>query len=162
MLTQHPNLRLLLFIIITLAAIVLLAAGLADFELQPGQPFPFAVLGNNSANDAPDGSSSGLPSLLLTWWGLLTILAFILPTLLGILVFSIYPFIFNGFISLTDRGKFHPNPDCSQKLWSIVEPTCWLSKEQRGLATPFSIRDPWYQNYSDLIGGLSCALHGRP
>ena len=84
----------------------------------------------------------------------LTILAFILPTLLGIIVFSIYPFIFNVFISLTDRGKFHPNPDCSQTLWSIVEPTCWLSKEQRGLATPFGIRDPWYQNYSDLIGGL--------
>ncbi|MFN2228031.1 MAG: sugar ABC transporter permease, partial [Anaerolineae bacterium] len=84
----------------------------------------------------------------------LTILAFILPTLLGILVFSVYPFIFNVFISVTDRGKFHPNPDCSQPLWSIVEPTCWLSKEQRGLATPFAVRDPWYQNYTDLIGGL--------
>jgi arabinogalactan oligomer/maltooligosaccharide transport system permease protein len=84
----------------------------------------------------------------------LTILAFVLPTLLGIVVFSIYPFIFNIFISLTDRGKFHPNPDCSQTLWSIVEPTCWLSKEQRGIAEPFAVRDPWYQNYVDLVGGL--------
>jgi arabinogalactan oligomer/maltooligosaccharide transport system permease protein len=84
----------------------------------------------------------------------LTILAFILPTLLGILVFSIYPFIFNVFISLTDRGKFHPNPDCSQPLWRIVEPTCWLSQEQRGIAEPFGIREPWYNNYVDLIGGL--------
>ena len=84
----------------------------------------------------------------------LTILAFILPTLLGILVFSIYPFIFNVFISVTDRGKFHPNPDCSNSLWRIVEPTCWLSQEQRGIAEPFGIREPWYQNYTDLIGGL--------
>jgi arabinogalactan oligomer/maltooligosaccharide transport system permease protein len=84
----------------------------------------------------------------------LTILAFILPTLLGILVFSIYPFIFNIFISLTDRGKFHPNPDCSQTLWRIVEPTCWLSQEQRGIAEPFAVREPWYQNYAELIGGL--------
>jgi arabinogalactan oligomer/maltooligosaccharide transport system permease protein len=84
----------------------------------------------------------------------LTILAFILPTLLGILVFSVYPFIFNVFISVTDRGKFHPNPDCSNSLWRIVEPTCWLSQEQRGIAEPFGIREPWYQNYTDLIGGL--------
>jgi arabinogalactan oligomer/maltooligosaccharide transport system permease protein len=84
----------------------------------------------------------------------LTILAFVLPTLLGILVFSIYPFIFNIFISLTDRGKFHPNPDCTQPLWRIVEPTCWLSQEKRGIAEPFAVREPWYQNYSDLIGGL--------
>jgi arabinogalactan oligomer/maltooligosaccharide transport system permease protein len=84
----------------------------------------------------------------------LTILAFILPTLLGILVFSVYPFIFNVFISLTDRGKFHPNPDCSNSLWRVVEPTCWLSQEQRGIAEPFGIKDPWYKNYTDLIGGL--------
>lgn len=84
----------------------------------------------------------------------LTILAFILPTILGIVVFSVYPFIFNVFISLTDRGKFHPNPDCSQSLWRIVEPTCWLSQEARGLATPFGIHEPWYKNYTDLLGGL--------
>jgi arabinogalactan oligomer/maltooligosaccharide transport system permease protein len=84
----------------------------------------------------------------------LTILAFILPTFLGILVFSVYPFIFNVFISLTDRGKFHPNPDCSNAVWRIVEPTCWLSQQQRGIATPFAVREPWYQNYVDLIGGL--------
>ncbi|MGC9336030.1 MAG: carbohydrate ABC transporter permease, partial [Anaerolineae bacterium] len=84
----------------------------------------------------------------------LTILAFILPTLLGVVVFSIYPFIFNVFISLTDRGRFHPNPDCSDSLWRIVEPTCWLSQEQRGIAEPFGVREPWFQNYVDLVGGL--------
>ncbi|HSJ56335.1 MAG TPA: sugar ABC transporter permease [Anaerolineae bacterium] len=84
----------------------------------------------------------------------LTILAFILPTLLGVVVFSVYPFIFNVFISLTDRGRFHPNPDCSQPLWRIVEPSCWLSQTPRGIATPFSIHEPWYTNYVDLLGGL--------
>jgi len=84
----------------------------------------------------------------------LTILAFILPTLLGVIVFSVYPFIFNVFISLTDRGKFHPNPDCSDTLWRVVEPTCWLSQTQRGMATPFGIQEPWYKNYVDLLGGL--------
>jgi arabinogalactan oligomer/maltooligosaccharide transport system permease protein len=87
----------------------------------------------------------------------LTVLAFIAPTLLGILVFSIYPFVFNTFISLTDRGKFHPNPDCQNSLWRIVEPTCWLSQEQRGLAEPFAIREPFWKNYGDLIGGLFTA-----
>jgi arabinogalactan oligomer/maltooligosaccharide transport system permease protein len=84
----------------------------------------------------------------------LTILAFIAPTILGLLVFSIYPLVLNVFISLTDRGKFHPNPDCEQTLWRIVEPTCWLGKPAQGLATPFAIRDPALKNYGDLLGGL--------
>jgi arabinogalactan oligomer/maltooligosaccharide transport system permease protein len=84
----------------------------------------------------------------------LTILAFILPTLLAITIFSIYPLIFNTFISLTNRSKFRPNPDCSVTIWRIVEPTCWLSTEQRGLAEPFAFNDPIYKNYVDLLGGL--------
>jgi arabinogalactan oligomer/maltooligosaccharide transport system permease protein len=84
----------------------------------------------------------------------LTILAFIAPTLLGIAIFSLYPLILNVFISLTDRGKFHPNPDCSNTLWDIVEPTCWLGEPPKGLAEPFSFRDPIYENYTNLLGGL--------
>jgi arabinogalactan oligomer/maltooligosaccharide transport system permease protein len=84
----------------------------------------------------------------------LTILAFIAPTILGLLVFSIYPLVLNVFISFTDRGKFHPNPDCEQTLWKIVEPTCWLGSPPRGLAEPFAIRDPMLKNYGDLLGGL--------
>jgi arabinogalactan oligomer/maltooligosaccharide transport system permease protein len=84
----------------------------------------------------------------------LTILLFIAPTLLGILVFSIYPLLLNVFISLTDRGNFHPNPDCSGGLWRIVEPTCWLGSPPTGLAEPFGFRDPIFQNYSDLLGGF--------
>jgi arabinogalactan oligomer/maltooligosaccharide transport system permease protein len=85
-----------------------------------------------------------------TW----TILLFVAPTLIGITVFSIYPLILNTFISFTDRGKFHPNPDCTSGIWRIVEPTCWLGKEARGLATPFSFLDPASKNYTDLLGGL--------
>lgn len=84
----------------------------------------------------------------------LTILLFIAPTLLGIAVFSLYPLVLNIFISLTDRGKFHPNPDCTNSLWRIVEPTCWLGKASQGLATPFGFRDPVWKNYTDLLGGL--------
>jgi arabinogalactan oligomer/maltooligosaccharide transport system permease protein len=84
----------------------------------------------------------------------LTILLFIAPTLLGILLFSLYPLVLNVFISFTDRGKFHPNPDCANSLWRIVEPTCWLGSPPRGLAEPFGFRDPISENYTDLLGGL--------
>jgi arabinogalactan oligomer/maltooligosaccharide transport system permease protein len=84
----------------------------------------------------------------------LTLLAFVVPTLLAILIFSVYPFIYNGFISLTNRGRFRPNADCSVTIWRIVEPTCWLSQTQRGLAEPFTFQDPIYKNYADLLGGL--------
>jgi arabinogalactan oligomer/maltooligosaccharide transport system permease protein len=84
----------------------------------------------------------------------LTILAFVLPTILAISVFSVYPFIYNVFISFTNRGKFHPNPDCSQTIWNIVEPTCWLGEPPKGLAEPFTFNDPLFKNYGDLLGGL--------
>jgi arabinogalactan oligomer/maltooligosaccharide transport system permease protein len=87
----------------------------------------------------------------------LTILAFVLPTILAISVFSVYPFIYNVFISLTNRGRFHPNPDCSQALWNIVEPTCWLGEPPKGLAEPFAFNDPLWKNYGDLLGGLFTA-----
>lgn len=84
----------------------------------------------------------------------LTVLLFITPTLLGVAVFSLFPFVLNVFISLTNRGKFHPNPDCTQTIWKFVEPTCWAGKPPRGLATPFGFRDPLFKNYGDLIGDL--------
>jgi arabinogalactan oligomer/maltooligosaccharide transport system permease protein len=97
---------------------------------------------------------------MIGWTGrrkTLMLLAFVVPTLLAILVFSVYPFIYNGFISLTNRGRFRPNPDCSVTIWRIVEPTCWLSQEQRGLAEPFAFNDPLLKNYGDLLGGLFSA-----
>ncbi len=87
----------------------------------------------------------------------LTILLFTVPTFLAIAVFSVYPFIYNAFISLTNRSKFRPNPDCSVTIWRIVEPTCWLNTEFRGLAEPFTFNDPLFKNYGDLLGGLFTA-----
>jgi arabinogalactan oligomer/maltooligosaccharide transport system permease protein len=97
---------------------------------------------------------------MIGWTGrrkTLTLLAFVGLTVLAILIFSVYPFIYNGFISLTNRGRFRPNPDCSVTIWRIVEPTCWLSQEQRGLAEPFTFNDPLLKNYGDLLGGLFSA-----
>jgi arabinogalactan oligomer/maltooligosaccharide transport system permease protein len=84
----------------------------------------------------------------------LTILLFVAPTILGLLIFSVFPLALNVFISVTNRGKFHPNPDCTQTIWKIVEPTCWLGDPPKGLAEPFGFQDPIYKNYADLIGGL--------
>ena len=64
------------------------------------------------------------------------------------------PFIYNVFISLTNRGKFHPNPDCQQTIWRIVEPTCWLGNERRGVGRALYLPRSLYKNYVDLLGGL--------
>ena len=85
----------------------------------------------------------------------LTVLAFIGPTLLGILIFNIYPILFNTYISFTNRNQFHPNPDCSVGLTGIFEPTCWSvfrKNAPQGLGTPFQLQEPIYANYADLLG----------
>lgn len=89
------------------------------------------------------------------WRKALTVLAFIGPTLIGILIFNIYPIIFNTYISFTNRNRYHPNPDCSITLTSILEPTCWKAFEKNrptGLAEPFRIQEPLFANYTDLFG----------
>lgn len=89
------------------------------------------------------------------WRKALTVLAFIGPTLIGVLIFNIYPILFNTYISFTNRNRYHPNPDCSITLTSILEPTCWeVFAENRptGLAEPFRIQDPLFANYADLLG----------
>jgi arabinogalactan oligomer/maltooligosaccharide transport system permease protein len=97
---------------------------------------------------------------MVAWSGrrrTLTILAFVAPTLIGILLFSIYPILFNTYISLTNRNQFHPNPDCSLPLTAAVEPACWPVFRERaptGLGTPFRLQDPLFANYADLIGDL--------
>jgi len=91
------------------------------------------------------------------WRKALTVLAFIGPTLIGILIFSIYPILFNTYISFTNRNRYHPNPDCTVTLTSILEPTCWKAFDKNrptGLAEPFRIQDPLFANYADLLGQL--------
>lgn len=89
------------------------------------------------------------------WRKVLTVLAFIGPTLIGILIFSIYPILFNTYISLTNRNKFHPNPDCSVGLTGILEPTCWAVFREHasaGIGEPYRLKEPLFGNYADLIG----------
>lgn len=87
----------------------------------------------------------------------LTVLMFIAPTLIGILIFNIYPILFNTYISFTNRNQFHPNPDCEVPLSSVLEPSCWpmfRTERPRGVGQPYTIQEPFYRNYSDLIGKL--------
>jgi len=97
---------------------------------------------------------------MISWSGRrrsLTVLAFIGPTLLGILIFNIYPILFNTYISFTNRNQFHPNPDCSIGLTKVFEPTCWgIFKKSTsvGMATPYRLKDPLWTNYTDLMGDL--------
>jgi arabinogalactan oligomer/maltooligosaccharide transport system permease protein len=89
------------------------------------------------------------------WRKVLTVLAFIGPTLLGILIFNIYPIIFNTYISVTNRNKYHPNPDCTVGLTGILEPTCWKVFEAHratGLAEPYRLQTPILGNYASLFG----------
>jgi arabinogalactan oligomer/maltooligosaccharide transport system permease protein len=89
------------------------------------------------------------------WRKALTVLAFIGPTLIGILIFNIYPIIFNTYISFTNRNKYHPNPDCSAGLNGVLVPTCWpvfRDKAATGMAEPFRLQEPIYGNYASLFG----------
>lgn len=95
---------------------------------------------------------------MVSWSGrrkALTILAFVMPTILGILALNIYPILFNVYISFTNRNQFHPSPDCSDTLSSILEPSCWpMFKSVSGLGQPYKIADPAYSQYASLIGEL--------
>ena len=95
---------------------------------------------------------------MVSWSGrkkALTIIAFIAPTLIGIVMFNIYPILFNVYISFTNRNQYHPNPNCEDTLSGIFEPSCWpMFKESSGVSQPYRLQDPVFQNYADLIGQL--------
>lgn len=95
---------------------------------------------------------------MISWSGrkkALMILAFIGPTLLGILVFNIYPIIYNVFISFTNRNQYHPNPDCAIQITRIIEPKCWpIFQQSVGVSTPYVIQSPVFANYNTLVGQL--------
>jgi arabinogalactan oligomer / maltooligosaccharide transport system permease protein len=95
------------------------------------------------------------------WRKALNVLIFVGPTVLGILIFSIYPIIFNAYISLTNRNQFHQTPDCSSGLNGILEPTCWGVFSQHattGLGTPFHVLSPILTNYGTLLGSFFTPL----
>jgi arabinogalactan oligomer/maltooligosaccharide transport system permease protein len=95
---------------------------------------------------------------MIAWSGrkkALMILAFIGPTILGILLLNIYPIIYNVFISFTNRNQYHPNPDCSIVITSIIEPKCWpFFKASTGASTAYVIQSPLLANYNTLVGNL--------
>jgi len=89
-----------------------------------------------------------------------TILLFIGPTLLGILLLNVFPIVLSTYVSFTNRNKFHPNPDCSVTLTSLLDPVCWpvfRARAPRGLADPYSLQAPLFQNYRELLGQLFTA-----
>jgi arabinogalactan oligomer / maltooligosaccharide transport system permease protein len=95
------------------------------------------------------------------WRKALNVLIFVGPTVLGIFIFSIYPIVFNAYISLTNRNQFHQTPDCSSGLNGILEPTCWgvFSKHvSAGLGTPFHVLSPILTNYGTLLGAFFTPL----
>lgn len=86
-----------------------------------------------------------------------TILLFIGPTLLGILLLNVFPILLSTYVSFTNRNKFHPNPDCSVTLTSLLDPVCWpvfRARAPRGLADPYGLQTPLFQNYRELLGQL--------
>jgi len=97
---------------------------------------------------------------MVSWSGrrrAFTILLFVFPTLIGVLVFNVYPIILNTYVSITNRNKFHPYPDCAAGLSGVLDPVCWpvfRDKVPTGLGEPYTIETPFYQNYADLIGDL--------
>ncbi len=87
----------------------------------------------------------------------LTIILFLLPTIIGLLAFNIYPIVINAYISFTNRNTLHPNPDCTAGLNGIMDPNCWevfKKSAPKGLATPYRVVDPLFKNYGDLLGTL--------
>ncbi len=86
-----------------------------------------------------------------------TNLLFIFPTLLSILAFNVYPILLNTYVSITNRNKFHPYPDCSVGLSGVLDPICWpvfRDNAPTGLGSPYTIEEPFYANYATLIGDL--------
>ncbi len=87
----------------------------------------------------------------------LTIILFLLPTIIGLLAFSVYPILINTYISFTNSSSIHPNPDCNAGLNSIMDPNCWevfKKSAPKGIATPYRISSPLFNNYSALLGTL--------
>ena len=85
----------------------------------------------------------------------LTIVLFLLPTIVAILIFNVYPLILNTYTSFTNRNQFRPNPDCANGLNGVLDPLCWgVFKAPQGLGSPYRLQSPILKNYSILMGTL--------
>ena len=86
----------------------------------------------------------------------LTIVLFLLPTLLAVLVFNVYPLVLNTYTSFTNRNQFRPNPDCTNGLNGVLDPLCWgvFKNAPTGLGSPYRLQTPILKNYDTLAGKL--------
>ncbi len=87
----------------------------------------------------------------------LVILLFLLPTIIAIIIFNVYPILLNTYVSFTNRNKFRPNPDCSVPLTGLLDPLCWPAFREKapvGLGSPYRLEEPLTKNYNDLLGKL--------
>src|SRR5450759_2448128 len=86
----------------------------------------------------------------------LIVVLFLLPTLLAVLVFNVYPLILNTYTSFTNRNQFRPNPDCANGLNGILDPLCWgvFKNAPTGLGSPYRLQTPLLKNYDTLAGKL--------
>src|SRR5512141_2296991 len=85
----------------------------------------------------------------------MTIILFLLPTVLAILVFNVYPLILNTYTSFTNRNQFRPNPDCTNGLNGVLDPLCWgVFNAPKGLGSPYKLQTPILKNYDTLMGKL--------
>lgn len=87
----------------------------------------------------------------------ITIILFLLPTIIAILIFNVYPILLNTYISFTNRNKFRPNPDCDVTLTGLLDPLCWPAFQENartGLGQPYGLQDPLLGNYDVLMGKL--------
>jgi arabinogalactan oligomer/maltooligosaccharide transport system permease protein len=85
----------------------------------------------------------------------LYVFLFTFATVLGLLIFNIYPTILNTYTSITNRNKFRPYPDCEVTLNNILVPFCWPGFEiPRGTGGKFVIIEPLIDNYSKILGDV--------
>jgi arabinogalactan oligomer/maltooligosaccharide transport system permease protein len=80
---------------------------------------------------------------------------FTIATILGLLIFNVYPTILNTYTSITNRNKFRPYPDCTVILNKVLVPFCWPGFEiPKGTGGKFVIIDPLRENYSKILGDV--------
>ena len=84
----------------------------------------------------------------------LTIFLFLMPTLLGLLVFNVYPILLNTYMSFTDRNKTRTQPACEAVASKVLDPLCWPVFEQntRARGRPYEIQQPLFENYRFMLG----------
>lgn len=101
------------------------------------------------------------------WRKYLAVLAFLAPTLISLLVLSLFPIVYNVYISATNRNTFHyqvyglpeeekaafieEHPVSGPFLWNVVCPVfsgLCCDPDQPGR---FCVQEPFYANYAELF-----------